>query len=417
MYGFRRIACLIFFTFSHFSVFAEDKHLVEHLDPIEIQTELSLKELIDSTLEKYPEQALKQALTSEAKALHKRGNSWLAGAMSLSARYQDDIVADDEGAREIETELELPLWNWGQRSAGLAVAEQAKASIDKQSALVKLQVTGLIRRALWQMRLENSRYQQAKAVLNISATLLEKVKRRVELGDLPRFDLLLAQSDHLEKRSLLVQAEAEMMHARKRYITLTQSNKIPADFSETQSKIKSIESFHPALIAINAQIERLKAEVEWVKAQGSGQPTFTLGGKTERGERHETDSESISFAISIPFGGEAHLAPEIAGVNLELTELLVQRQHLQRYLEQELHEAEHGLEVTRAELKMAQELKQIAEQHLKMTQLSFAAGEINLLDVLKIQTKAHNALRHAKEHQVMLQRNIALYNQAVGVHP
>jgi len=417
MYGIRRIIFLVILLTNSINVFAEEKHLVEHLDSIEIQPELSLKQLIESTLEKYPEHALKQALTSEAQALQKRGKSWLAGSMSLSARYQDDIVADDEGAREIETELELPLWNWGQRDAGLAVAEQAKASIDKQSALITLQVAGLIRQALWDMSLENIRYQQAKAVLDISATLLSKVKRRVELGDLPRFDLLLAQSDHLEKRSLLVQAEAEMMHARKRYITLTQSNKIPADFSEMQSKINAIESAHPVLIAINAQIERLKSEVEWVKAAGSGQPTFTVGGKSERGNRHENNSESMSFAISIPFGGEAHLAPEIAAVNLELTELLVQRQHLHRHLEQALHEAEHDLEVTTAELKMAQELKKIAKQHLKMTQLSFSAGEINLLDVLKIQTKAHNALRHAKEHQVMLQRNIALYNQAVGVHP
>jgi hypothetical protein len=52
-----------------------------------------------------------------------------------------------------------------------------------------------------------------------------------------------------------------------------------------------------------------------------------------------------------------------------------------------------------------------------MAQLSFSAGEINLMDLLKIQARSFNAIRHAKEHKVMLQKNIALYNQAVGVLP
>ena len=52
-----------------------------------------------------------------------------------------------------------------------------------------------------------------------------------------------------------------------------------------------------------------------------------------------------------------------------------------------------------------------------MTRLSFSLGEINLLDLLKIQTRTDNAIRHANNHAITLQKNIALYNQAVGVIP
>jgi outer membrane protein TolC len=90
---------------------------------------------------------------------------------------------------------------------------------------------------------------------------------------------------------------------------------------------------------------------------------------------------------------------------------------LVRQLEKGLHEAEHALEVTRQELSIAQQLKQIAETHLNMTQISFTAGEINLLDLLKIQARSLEAIRNAKEQEVKLQRNIAFYNQAVGAQP
>ena len=97
--------------------------------------------------------------------------------------------------------------------------------------------------------------------------------------------------------------------------------------------------------------------------------------------------------------------------------MIAEREQLYRNLEQAHHEAEHALEVNRAELDIAKELKQIAEEHLKMTQLSFSVGEINLMDLLKIQARTQQAILNAKERSVMLQRDIALYNQAVGVLP
>jgi len=397
--------------------FAHDNPLVDHHDRIQVDKTLTLSQLIDITLQKFPEQLLNAAREQEADALQRRGNSWLAGAPVLAFRYKDDSPADDNGYREIEGEVELPLWNWGQRSAGQAVADQALNATQQLSSAIKLDVTGLVRNTLWNMELENIRHDQAESILDISEKLLGKIKRRVELGDLPRSDLLLAQSDQLEKRSLLVQAEAEMMHARKNYISLTQTTSIPIDYEEQLSPLIDIPESHPKLIAINAIIQRKKAEVNWVKSAGSGQTNLFLGGKSEREDRHEGNIESMSLGISIPFGGSAHLAPEIAAANLELTEALTQRAYLFRKLERDHHEAKHALEVTRVELKIANELNQIAESHLKMAQLSFSAGEINLMDLLKIQARSFNAIRHAKEHKVMLQKNIALYNQAIGIFP
>jgi len=332
-------------------------------------------------------------------------------------RYQDDLPGDDIGSREAEADLAMPLWNWGQRSAGQAVADRADAVASTYSMVTKLQVTGLVRSALWEIALADIQYEQAQAILDVSKKLMNKIKRRVELGDLPRSDLLLAQSEHLEKRSLLLQAEAEVMHARKNYISITQSNIIPTDYKEQLSSIAEVTDSHPQLAVFNAIIERRRAEVEWVKSTGSGQSFFILGGKSERGDAYEEDIESMSIAVEIPFGGSAHLAPEIAEANIELTQAIAEKAHLLRELEKEHHEAKHALEVTRMESKIANELMQISKSHLKMTQLSFSSGEINLIDLLKIQARSFNAIRHAKEHQVMLQKNIALYNQSVGVMP
>lgn len=168
---------------------------------------------------------------------------------------------------------------------------------------------------------------------------------------------------------------------------------------------------------MNAVVRRKQAELKWVKSAGSGQSSFILGGKSEKDDVNADDIESMSVELSIPFGGSAHLAPEIASANLELTEAYAKRAHLFRDLEKEHHEAKHALEVSKTELKLANELKQISESLLRMTRLSFSAGETNLIDLLKIQAKSLDSIRLAKEQEIMLQKNIALYNQAVGVQP
>jgi hypothetical protein len=52
-----------------------------------------------------------------------------------------------------------------------------------------------------------------------------------------------------------------------------------------------------------------------------------------------------------------------------------------------------------------------------MTQSSFSVGEIDLMDLLRIQSRTQQAVLNAKQRAVMLQRDVAFYNQAVGVTP
>lgn len=397
--------------------FAHENAIVDHHDNIQTDSSLTLAKVIELTLDKHPESQLTSALKQEADALQQRGDSWLAEAPNIALHYFDDLPGDNKGYREFEAELELPLWNWGQRSAGQALAENAIHTTTKQSIALKLKVAGLIRNALWNIALKNNHYEQAKSILTISKQLQSKINRRVELGDLPGSDSLLARSEYLQARSSLAKAEAEMMVARKNYNTLTQLSNIPANFTETLSSLTKVTENHPFLSAVNAIVQRKQAELNWVKSAGSGQTSLSVGGKTERDDKKGDDIESMSVGISIPFGGSAHLAPEIASANIELTKALVQRDRLFRIIEKQHHEAKHALEVTQTELKIANELKQIAESHLKITHLSFTVGEINLLDLLKIQARTQTAIRNAKDHAITLRKNIATYNQSVGIIP
>jgi cobalt-zinc-cadmium efflux system outer membrane protein len=397
------------------STFADSTMSVAHQDPIEIDATLSLPEVIELTLQKYPDITWLKSLEEEAAAIQKRSESWTAGASQAGFRFQE---ATSGTLHYGDAYIQVPLWNIGQRNAEKTVAKQAETSGQSQSAAVKLRVAGLVRGALWDMALKQIRYDQAQAEVAVFEKLWAKVNRRVELGDLPRADALLAQSELLQKRSVVTLAEAELMHARKRYSSITQTIKVPANYEENLVNILKIQQNHPALTAVNAQIARKQAEINAIKLIGSGQTNIAVGINSDEGnDPRSNKTESFNIGVTIPFGGSAHLQPHIAAVNVELNRLIAEREQLYRDLEQAHHEAEHALEVNQVELSIANELKQVAEKHLKMTELSFSVGEINLMDLLRIQSRTQQAILNAKERSVMLQRDKALYNQAVGITP
>ncbi|NOQ15976.1 MAG: TolC family protein [Methyloprofundus sp.] len=395
---------------------AEQEHIVDHVDLITVDPQLSLADLIVQTLEKYPDYQLISAMHQESDALQERGSRWFAGAPTASVYYRDDFAGSDTGAYEVDAGVAVPVWNWGQRDAGLQLAEQSQQSITYQVQAIKLKVAGLVRIALWELKLEEWRYHMAKKAYHLTEQLTKTVDRRVELGDLPKTDFLLAQSELLQNKTELMQAEAELMHVRKRFYFLTQDNKMPAEITETQSTLEFAAS-HPGLMAIDATIAKKKAQMEWVKAKGSGQATIGIGGDTDKPSRVDSAVNSITFTVSVPFGGRAYIAPVIAASNKQYVAAQVAKAHMHRKLLEQMHEAEHELEVERAILANSQQMQANAYEHLQMANLSFEAGEINLMDFLRIQKRSLQAIKNAQESAIKLQRDIALYNQAVGVMP
>ena len=409
--------CLLAFWLMISLSFAEPT-IVDHHDTVEIDESLTLPKVVDLTLEKFPELAWLNSLEEEAAAITQRSKSWTAGASQTSYSFQEAATGANGGKLHyINAGVQVPLWNIGQSDAEQAVGEQAETSAKTQTVATKLRVAGLVRGALWDIDLQKIRYEQAQSEIKVYEQLHEKIGRRVELGDLPRSDALLAQTELLQKRSTLIQAEAELMHARKRYASITQMTKVPKDYHEKLVDLKEIEQNHPALVAINSQINRKQAELDAMRAIGSGQTNVLAGVNGDMGDTASNHTASFNIGVTMPFGGSDHLAPQLAAINVELNKLIAQREQLFRDLKQAHHEAEHNLEVNRAELENANELKSATENLLNMSNTAFSVGEINLMDLLKIQSKAQQAILNAKERAVMLERDIALYNQAVGVMP
>ena len=82
-----------------------------------------------------------------------------------------------------------------------------------------------------------------------------------------------------------------------------------------------------------------------------------------------------------------------------------------------MHEVEHNLEVGSMQLDVLTKQNVIAQQNLNISRKAFQLGELDLSDLLRIQTQTFNTERSLKNQQVQGLWNIARYNQAVGELP
>ncbi len=384
---------------------------------VEASPDIALRDVYTAALALDPRGGLPEAYRQEAAALSDRAASLLAGSPALALRHQTDQTGTDRGLREWETSVELPLWRWGQRQASRDLAIAAGGYADAHSGALGLDVAGLVRGALWELALAEEHRNLARQAWTTAQALEQDVRRRVQAGDLAEADLLLVRDETLTKLDEFLLATTEVRHAEKRYVTLSGLRLKPTDFSEIPSDRNLIADDHPLLLEAQRRVERAQAELQRAQRAGSDSPQLIVGTRRDEEAVTGTTHDSIGIGLRLPFASSAHAGPAIAAANSQLAEAQSAQLALRRTLELALHEAMHTLETLRAELELANEQQALAQENLRMARIAFDLGEIDLVQRLRVQTRAYTAERTLSLRKLQLQQAVARYNQAVGVTP
>lgn len=384
---------------------------------VAVSDDLDLRGVFTAALARDPRSGLPTAYRHEAAALSDRAGSLLSGAPALALRHQTDQPGSNRGLREWEANLELPLWRWGQRSASRDLAAAAGDFADAHARALALDVAGRVRSALWELALAEEHSTLAQQAWHTAQALEQDVQRRVEAGDLAQADLLLVRDETLTKQDEYLLAVSEVRQAEKRYLTLSGLMQRPASFGETQSERSRIEDDHPLLLEAQRRVEQAQAELRQTRHAGTDSPQLIVGTRRDQEPVTGTAHDSIGVGLRLPFGGSRHVAPAIAAANNQMAEAQSAQLALRRELELALHESERALETLRTELALAKEQHTLAQENLRMARIAFDSGEIDLVQRLRVQTRAYSAERALGLRRLQLQYAVARYNQTVGETP
>jgi outer membrane protein TolC len=332
-------------------------------------------------------------------------------------RYQTDRLGSDVGLDEYEAGIELPLWNWGGRDATQSFSDALQRESIVAGTALRWQVAGLVRMALWSVALAENDHELAERSLANADRLVKLVERRYELGDVALSDVLLAQASYLEFQTALIETDATLLDAERTYRTVTGLERRPEFAVEMLSTAAEVTENHPALAFANARVARAEADVVVAEKTVNSGTRVLIGARRERPAFGTELDDSVGVLLNIPFGGSAHRNTAISSAVRSASLARADRNRQLRELSLALHEAAHGLNVVHQNIEAASARLDLAERHQAMSEVAYEKGEIELIDLLKVQATAIAARRQVSRLLIDEKRQTALYNQAVGDLP
>lgn len=389
---------------------------VDHFDELKVNPNLQLSEVLEKAYARAPMQATLLSRDAMVSARSRIANAVLPSTPAVSLTHQNDAVGSGRGERDWQAELELPIWLPKQRDNRLKVAEASQTSASASRQSLKLQVAGQLREALWNIAFADNNLSLANNKLQLANKLRSDVDKRYQAGELAKTDAMLAEQETLRAEKEKLRAEAELMHARHRYYLLTGLRELPASYEEKQSSLEDY-SQSPIWLETQSKVGLAETERNLVQIESHENLQVLLNVRSTKGAFDNAANDSVGVKLRIPFGGEAKAAPIRAAAELGVGNALTEREAMKYELETAMHEAEHNLSVSRAELVLASKQYEIAKESLRLAQKAFQLGETDLVSLLRVQAQTFEAERAFSTRQVQVQWDVARYNQTVGVLP
>ena len=360
---------------------------------------------------------------SELAAKEKAANSWISGEPVAGIAHRTDRLNRNEGFREVEAEIELPLWNPGVRNAAQADVAAQRLGFDGQFALAKLKLAGELRAvaasaATAQVELDLNTRKLADAYV-----LTQDLVRRVKAGENARVDALQAQGLMQQAQAAMAQAESQLTRLQNQWRSLTGLATVAA-LEETLTSsaanatlAAAVSPDHPALRYAQAQLGSALAKLALADADKRDPMAIGVGVAREQANFAGANDTKLRIALRIPLGGDNRNAARRAAARAELDTAQSELDAVQRQLPTEVTAATADLRATRAAQIAARERARLSTEVQALITKSWRLGESDLPNRLRVDNEQFDAsLALAKAH-IDVQRAIANLNQAHGILP
>lgn len=341
--------------------------------------------------------------------------SLFAEPATANLNHFNDAIGSGDGFQEWEGSVDMPLWLPGQKQAQQELSNKIMAELPAYQARLMLQASGEVRELIWQVKLAEAELEQAILVWETAKKLEQDVKVRVEAGDLPTTEALLASSNTLEKHSKMVEAESNLLQQLKTYTLITGEHSLPSQVTELLNPQNQLLPSHPQLALQEQVIARLQAEMGIAQYQGAVNPNLSVGVRRERGDDSESFNNSLGLGISMALDDSRYSQPAVAEASAALAEAQVKRLDIERQLNKTLLTSRESLEATQKQLELVTEQDKTTRQYYQLQKRAFDLGEINLIDLLRSQVLANESRNRKRQLEVLVQQKTAAVNQALGI--
>lgn len=392
----------------------------------------TLNEAFSAAWQRQPEAQSLQARQEADAAQRDIARSWTAEPPELELSTRTDRINGNQGVREYEAAVAMPLWLPGERQRTAALADAQSRVTSTRLLAAQLRTAAAVREAYWT-------WQQALIEQGLAAERLANahvfaadVARRVRAGDLARADQHRAEGAAAAAESAMAESTAAVAVKAQELRALTGlpvTNGVAAKNAaydkaleaeaepQLPDDIQALGVDHPLVASVFARAEAARRAAELAAAQKRSNPELTVGVTSERGQFGESYEQSVMFGVRIPFGSNSRYQAKVAAAKAEALEAQSELQLQRDQVLSAIEAARERVVAARAQREAAEKRRRLAAESRGFFEKSFRLGETDLPTRLQIELEAAEAERAAARARVELASAISGLRQAMGLLP
>lgn len=379
-----------------------------------------LKEFFEAAWARQPEALALQNRREAVQAQRRAAESWTPEPPELGASYKSDRITGNDGARELEVGVAVPLWLPGERRSSGALAEAEAAAVESRAQAARVRLAAKVREVWWAWQRAGVEVDIARGQLDSARRLAADVSRRAKAGELARADQHQADGAVAAAEAGLAQAEAGAMLAWQQLKALSGSaiGTAPAMTVASEPEPSSGEgATHPEITELQDRATAAERAAALAATQSRANPELALATTRDRGISGEPFGQTVTLAVRIPFGGGPRHDSRVASARADAAEAQAQLALDRARLESERDAAVARVGAARVQLAAAERRATLARESRGFFEKSFRLGETDLPTRLRIEAEAAEAERQAARTRIELAAAISAWRQALGLLP
>jgi cobalt-zinc-cadmium efflux system outer membrane protein len=380
------------------------------------QPPATLKQAFDNAWARQPEAAAAELRHQAAAARQAAAEAWTADAPALEIAAKTDRLNRNQGSRELELGIALPLWLPGERGHARSLAAAEMSLVESQQAAAAWRLAGALREAWWGWQRARLELGLAQARADSAARLAQDVARRVGAGDLARSDqhqadgaLAAAQAELAESRAAQAQAELALR-------SLAVDDMAPSDAGEALPT-DAVAGEHPTLRELRDRLRLAERARDLAAVQTRANPELTLGATRDRGGFGESYGQTVNIGLRFPLGAGGAGQARRASAAAEHIEAQTALSLAQQRLAAEITNARLRLEAAQAVASAAARRAQLARETQGFVDKSFRLGQSDLPGRLRVELESFEAERQSERARLGVHQAISALRQALGLLP
>ena len=359
-----------------------------------------------------------------AQAVRQTATRWTAEPAALTLQSTTGGPGANNGSRDYEVGLAIPLWLPGERARKEALGEAEQQAVESRLSAAQLKLAASVRDAWWSYQRTQGELGLTQDRLVNAQKLAADVARRYRAGDLSKADQNQAGGAVAQAQATVAEALG-LRDAASGALSAWLGGEGPSATFEAGGAEPMVDGLHttpdplahPAVVDWLDQALVARRVAALVAVQTRANPELTLATARGRGQSSDAYQQTVTLGVRIPLGSGVRSQAKVAAAQADALDAEVRASVERARLMADIHGATVRLKAFESQLVAIIRQAELARETLAFVEKAFRLGEADLPTRLRVALEAVQAERQLARTRTDAAAAVSTLRQALGLLP